>query len=239
MDGTVRLWDPFSVKELARFGKQVDPFKGGWVLAVAFSPDGRTLVSGGLVEAANVWDVSRFTGRPRVPAERSPAELEADWKDLAGDAAVGYAAIGRLLASSGSAVAFLGKQLQKPDPDAGRIGRLITDLDDAKFQTREQATKDLEAMAERAAPALRQALAGNPSAEAKRRLDALLDRLDGGVPSAESIRQMRAVEALELIGTADARRLLDQLAAGQSGTRLAQEAEAAVGRLAKRASGAP
>jgi RNA polymerase sigma factor (sigma-70 family) len=35
-DGTVRLWDLVSGKEVGRLGKEVDPFKGGWVLAVAF-----------------------------------------------------------------------------------------------------------------------------------------------------------------------------------------------------------
>src|SRR5262249_22811923 len=147
---------------------------------VAFSPDGRTLVSGGLDQTAQMWDVSGITGRRREPAERSPADLEADWKDLAGDAAAGYAALGRRLSSPGSAVAFLGKQLQSAEPvDTKRIERLIADLDDEQFQVREQATRNLEALAERAAPALRKALAGSPSAEARRRLEALLDRLDG------------------------------------------------------------
>src|SRR5262249_47217516 len=151
-----------SGKEVARFGEEVPRFGGrGWVLSVAFSPGGRTLVSGGLDKTAHLWDVSRTTGRKREPAERSPAELEADWKDLAGDAAMGYAALGRLVASPERAVSFLGKQLQSTEPvDTGRIEQLIADLDDGRFPVREQATKELEALAERAAPALRKALAG-------------------------------------------------------------------------------
>ncbi len=240
MDGTVRLWDLPSAKEVGRFGKKVDPSQGGWVLAVAFSPDGRTLVSGGLDQTAHLWDVSRITGRRREPAERSSADLEADWRDLAGDAATGYAALGRLVSSPGRAVAFLGKQFQSTKPvDTKRIERLIADLDGERFEVREQATRELEALAERAAPALRKALAGKPSLEVRRRLHALLDRLDGAHPSAETVRQIRAVETLEVIGNAEARRLLDKLAAGSAETRLTQEAKAAVGRLAKRASVAP
>jgi RNA polymerase sigma factor (sigma-70 family) len=241
MDGTARLWDLPSGKEVARFGEEVPQFAGrGWVLAVAFSPDGRTLVSGGLDKTARLWDVSRITGRRREPAERSPADLEADWKDLAGDAAAGYAALGRLVSSPGRAVAFLGKRLRSAKPvDTKRIGRHIADLDDGRFEVREQATNELQALGDRAAPALRKALAGGPSPEAKRRLEELLDRLDGAGPSAETVRQIRAVEALESIGSVEARRLLDQLAAGPADARLTQEVRAAAGRLAGRTAVAP
>jgi RNA polymerase sigma factor (sigma-70 family) len=241
MDGTARLWDLPSGKEVARFGKEVPRFAGrGWVLAVAFSPDGRTLISGGLDKIVHLWDVSRITGRRREPAERTPADLEADWKDLAKDAATGYAALGRLVSSPGRAIAFLGKQLRNVEPpDTKRIERLIADLDDEQFQVREQATKELEALVEHAAPLLRKALASKPSLEMRRRLVALLDRLDGARPSAETVRQIRAVEVLELIGNAEARRLLEKLAAESPERRLTHEAKAAMGRLAKRASVAP
>lgn len=240
MDGTVRVWELPSGKEIARFGKEVPRFSGGWVLAIAFSPDGRTLVSGGLDKFVYVWDVSRITGRRREPAERSPADLEADWRDLSGNAAAGYAAVGRLRSSPKAAVAFLEKQLQGIKPvDSKRIERLLADLDDEQFAVREQAVKELETLAENAAPMLRKALAGKPPLEVRRRLEALLERLNGAKLLPETIRQIRAVEALEAIGTSEARRLLDKLAAGSPETRLAQEARAAAGRLLKRASVAP
>jgi WD40 repeat protein len=241
MDGTVRLWDPASGKELARLGEEVPRFAGrGWVLAVAFSPDGRTLVCGGLDKIVHLWDVSRITARRREIAERSPAELDADWKELAGDVVPGYAALGRLIASPGRSVAFLGKQLQStPTVDTKQIERLIAALDDKQFPVRAQATKDLEALAERAGPALRKALVGSPPLETRRRLEALLERLDGVRLSAETVRQIRAIEALEYIGNPPARRLLEELAAGPAEMLLTLEAKGAAEHLAKRASVAP
>jgi RNA polymerase sigma factor (sigma-70 family) len=230
-DGTVRLWDLPSGKEVGR----LEGHKS-CVFAVAFSPDGRTLVSGGLDKKALLWDVSRVTGRRGKPAQRSSSDLQADWRDLAGDAAVGYAALRRLVSSPQRAVAFLGKQLQSArPPDAKRIARLLVDLDDERFRVREKASRELKALAEFAAPALRKALTGKPSLEVQRQLKRLLHRLEGGSLSAETLRHIRAVEALEAIGNPQARRLVDKLAAGPAEMRLTQEAKAAAGRLAKRA----
>jgi WD40 repeat protein len=243
MDGTVRLWDLPSGKEVGRLGMPVAPFAGhGWVLAVAFSPDGRTLVSGGLDPIADHWDVSRVTGRPRQSAEQSAAGLKADWKDLAVDAARGYAALGRLIASPKGAVPFLGQHLavaRVAAADTERLERLIADLDDGAFQVRQRATKELMALGDRAAPALRKALAGQPSLEVRRRLEALLDRVEVAGPSVETVREIRAVETLEAIGNAEAQALLHQLAKGPAEMRLTQEAKAATARRAKGLAASP
>jgi RNA polymerase sigma factor (sigma-70 family) len=240
MDGTVRLWDHASGQEIGRFGKEVERFKGGWVLSVAFSPDGRTLVSGGLDKTAHIWDVSKITGRPRTSAQRSSAELDADWKDLGGDTAKAYAALARLVSSPKQAVSFLGKHLQSAkSPDIKRIEQLVGNLDDGRFEVRQQASKDLEALGEFALPSVQKALAGNLTLEVRRRLDALLERLEGASLSAETVRQIRAVEALESMGTPEALRLLEKLATGPPEMRLTQEALDSARRLAKRSSDGP
>jgi hypothetical protein len=145
--------------------------------------------------------------------------------------------MGRLVASPERAVAFLGKKLQNTPPDSKRIEQLIADLDNNRFQVRERARQQLEALADRAIPALRKALAGTPPLEVRLRVEALLERFESEKLLPETVRQLRAVEALETIGSAAARRLLEQLAAGPGETWLVQEARAAVQRLAKRATG--
>jgi hypothetical protein len=164
--------------------------------------------------------------------ERSLAELEADWKDLAGGARTGYAALGRLVRSPGRAVAFLEKKLQStPSVDVQRIRQLVTDLDQEQFDVRERAARELEKLGERAEPALRMALAGKPSLDARRRLEGLLERAEGASLPAETLRQIRAVEVLESSGDAEAQRVLNKLAAGPPELWLTQEARAAVRRL--------
>jgi hypothetical protein len=134
--------------------------------------------------------------------------------------------------SSRRAAAFLEKQLQNAPPlDMRRIERLIADLDQEQFDVRERAARELEKLGDRAEPALRKALGGKPSLEARRRLEGLLKRLEGASPSAETVRQIRAVEALESLGDLEAQRVLNKLAAGPPESRLTQEARAAVRRL--------
>jgi WD40 repeat protein len=229
-DRSVRLWDLPSGIEIACLRGH-----DSWVMSVAFSPDGTKLLSGGLDETALVWDVSEYTDRRPGSTQRSAGQLEGDWNELAGEAAPAYAALTRLVQSPPAALAFLGERLHNvPISDAERIERLIADLDSIQYSVRQDATKDLQALDERAAPLLRRALANAQSLETKRRLSAVLDRLDVAEPSRESLRQMRAIEALELIGSAEARELLDALSKGPLGTRLTEEAKAAVARLNKR-----
>src|SRR5262249_60300431 len=71
-DGTVRLWDLPSGKEVGRLEGHDD------VYAVAFSPDGKTLVSGGLDNNASSGDVNKITGRSGALAGRRPARPRAD-----------------------------------------------------------------------------------------------------------------------------------------------------------------
>jgi RNA polymerase sigma factor (sigma-70 family) len=197
----------------------------GDVTAVAFSPDGRRLVSASEDTTALVWDLG--------PA--APADGEAAWKDLAdADAARAYRAVRRLAASP----AFFGDRLRPVTAaDEARTARLIADLDGENFAAREKAAAELERLGEAAGPACRKALDRQPSAEVRRRLEALLEKTARAAweITPERLRVVRSLEALELSGTPEARQVLEKLAGGAEGAWLSEAARAGLRRLENRA----
>jgi hypothetical protein len=208
----------------------------GRLQTVAFSPDGKLLVTGGDDGTPLVWDVTGAVNASQGRGVKlSDRELAACWEALAGeDAGKAWGAVRRLAAAPAQGVPFLRAQLAKQDAEAGKLRRLITDLDSESFEARERASRELAALGKAAGPALRRAQEGG-SAEVRRRAKALLDRLDVGGRSGEELRGLRAVEVLEYVGTADARQGLAGLAAGPAEARLTREAKAALRRLAGRA----
>jgi hypothetical protein len=109
--------------------------------------------------------------------------------------------------------------------DERRLARLVADLDSDQFAERDQARAELEKLGESARAALRRALDGKPSAEVRRRVEALLDKLDEPKLSPERLRAVRALEALEQLATPDARRLVEELAGGAPEAWLTREAK--------------
>src|SRR5262249_12923697 len=61
--------------------------------------------------------------------------------------------------------------------DRKRIDKLLGDLDGESFQTREKAGQELEKLGNDAKPFLRAALKAKPALEARRRIEALLEKL--------------------------------------------------------------
>jgi WD40 repeat protein len=236
IDRTIRLWELASGKERRRFGGDC-----GQVLAVTFSPTGQSVASGHKDGAAFVWDVtSRPSDRRPVQAALSPKDLESRWNELASDdASTAYQAICTLVRYPKQAVPLLSERLPSAAAaDGQRIARLLVDLDSDTFETREKAAKELGSLGDLAVPALRQTIAGEPSAETRRRVERLLADpkvQEGIITSPDYLRSLRAVEILERIGTPGSRRALEALAKGAAAAPLTREAKAALERLDKRA----
>jgi RNA polymerase sigma factor (sigma-70 family) len=227
----VYLWEVATGKKRGRFAGHQETGS-----AVAFAPDGRTFASGGGDSAVLLWDVAGRTedGKPR-DAALSDADLEAAWLDLGRpDGVKAHRAVWSLAGSPRQALPLLrGCLTPAKAPDAGRLAKLIADLDGDEFKVREEATAELELLADQAEAALRKALEGTPSVEVRARARKLLDKLSGPTAEGERLRRLRALEVLEQIGGPEARELLEALAKGAPEAAQTQDARAALKRLGK------
>jgi WD40 repeat protein len=237
----ITRWDLTTRTPVVRH-KAPGPFVGsyGWfsfASSLAVTADGTRAITGHIDTTALVWDLPSSSRRAKALTFQ---ELTAAWADLAGDdACKAYAAVWTLADVAGDALPFLRDRLRPAvAPPEEQVRQLIADLDSPRFAVREEAGQRLSRLGDGAVPALRQALAGHPSAEVRQRAETLLKVL--AVPivtDAELRRQLRAVAVLEYTGTADTRQLLRRLADGAPDARLTREAQASLERLRRRAGG--
>jgi hypothetical protein len=225
----IRLWDVIA-------GREVGRLKGheGGVVSLLFAPDGKHLFSGGTDTTALTWDLTQIIGGADRQSVRLESEtLNALWADLAGsNAARAFDAIRRLSASPDQAVTFLKEHLHPATPaDPKRLAELLADLESDRFDIRRQAESELQELGDRAEVALHKILADDPPLTLRRRVERLLDKRL--VPTTGQIRDLRAVEVLELIGTEKSRQLLQSLAGGVPEARLTRQAKSALMRLSR------
>jgi RNA polymerase sigma factor (sigma-70 family) len=221
----VRILDTFTGGELHRFAGHL-----GSVNRLAWSPDGRRLLSGSHDATCLVWDVPGTVKikAPIVPADAAPADGLVEALS-APNAAEAYGTMAKLVAAPATAVPALGKRLRPvPTADPAKVDELIRDLDSPRFEVRDRAAGQLARLGDGAEGRMRRALAGKLSAEARDRIDRILAALK---PSVDRLWQGRALEVLQRIGSDDSCRLLGELAAGADGAWLTREANAAARRI--------
>jgi WD40 repeat protein len=186
----------------------------GPVGQVAFTPDGSRLVSVSEDGTGLVWDMT--PPRPAGPV----ADREKAWAALlAADAVAAHRAMGELAAAPAGTVAFLKAHLKPtPAPTDADLDRLLAGLAAPAFADREAAARDLDAFGGLAVTKVRDRLAKVTSADVRQRLDDFLKRHDRpGRTTGYRLRERRAVELLDAIGTAEARGVLQEWAGRGSG----------------------
>jgi WD40 repeat protein len=229
-DNTVRLWEAETGKE-----RRCVVGHGAQVMSLALSPDRKTFASGSYDTTIVLWDATipmdkDYEGRRKFTDQ----QLQRLWADLAGDAPRAFEAMCVLRTVPGQAVPLLRERLPASlAVDQARLHQLVANLDSEFFETRENATKELEKLAFVVEPELRKTMTGAASPEVRSRLAQMLDRLNG-TPPATHWRALRALELLEHIGTPDAARILKMIAETPLITRFTLESQAALRRLSRK-----
>jgi hypothetical protein len=265
-------WD--QPKRARKKGRKEKRRRGPGLLALAISPDGKTIAAAYRDRRVRLWETA--TGRLRretpflarklafaprggllamVPSEKDPSlrgrvtlwdwrdpglkppsrptprALERLWSRLAGeDAGAAYLAIAALAAHPKEATALLAKRLRRVEPmPVKEVERHIAALDSDDFEARERAFSRLEALGKGAEGELRAASAKSKSLEVRKRTQELLGRMGRVTP--ERLRALRAVEVLERVASAEAKRILARLAKGAAGALETQDTKAALERL--------
>lgn len=237
-DRMVRVWE-------VRTGRLIHEAEGhtGWVWGLALSPDEKRIASCSVDTKLLLWDLEGIRSRGRAKDTPTPTRTEGrlSEKELerccaglsSGDAGVAWKAVWALAGDPNASLPVLEKRLtaaKSRGPSAERIAELVRDLDSDTYAVREEAQVELARIGVHALPALQRALANPSSLEVRKRAQRLLARLDPTELPPEDLLAMRGVQALEYIGTREARRLLEQFAS-REGDRLADEAARAIQRL--------
>jgi hypothetical protein len=214
------LWEIGAEQERHAFAGHLGP-----ITSIAFTPDGKALVSGSADGTALLWDVERV-----VPAE-PPFHAQGLFEELlTADFLRAHAIFCRMCRAPDETLVELRKRLP-PNVQAPRVHvpQLLKDLDSAQYVTRARAGKELRQYGLVVEKALRKARHNKPSVELARRLDDLLDHAD-----MDWSRCQWCLKVLEEIDTSAARALLQTLAKGDPNSRLTAAADASLKKAQKR-----
>jgi hypothetical protein len=230
-DRIIHSWEVATGRERARYVGHQNP-----VYAIALGMAGRMAASIDSQGSIMTWDVP---GLPKL-VNLAARDLDSLWGDLKdSDAEKAYRAIWTLTTGPKLAIPYLRERLQPKKvaaPDAREIDRLIADLDHDRFLTRRNATIALEKLGKLAEKALRKAAPKARTPEMRMRIELLLSKLDAEGLTADQVQAFRALEVLELLGTAEARKALEELAKQDTDDWLRNEAKASRVRIGRRGS---
>jgi WD40 repeat protein len=220
LNPVVRVWDTATGDPVAR----VRAHPGGNATALAFSPDGKLLATGGRDTTVLLWDVRQ-------------ARLDYLWSELAGGRGEAAQGLNNQAGSAAEAVTYLQERLRRAAAAEGAVESLAADLDDESFEVRDRASREMEPLGPEAVFALRAALERSTSVEARSRIQKALARIKKSGDESPGITPQGirlAVALLEENDIPEARRALEELAKGPATSLVSREARAALERRAKR-----
>jgi hypothetical protein len=196
---------------------------------VILLPRGREVLVYGPAKDVNVYSLRGAAAKNREPL--GAARLSELWAALASpSASVAFDAMLDLETRPVEAVKLIAEQLKPvPAADAAAVKRLIAELGDDEFATRERAERRLRELGESVEGDLRAAARAHDP-EVRGRAAALVKKLD----AAANPRVARAVEVLEHADGPECRAVLKALAGGAPGARLTRDAAASLSRLTAR-----
>ena len=193
-DNHIVLWETATGQEVQHLTGHQQP-----VRALAFAPDGRALLTGAADTTGLMWAVAP----PRTAGALTPADLDRLWTRLSEyNGAAAYRAAQKLASAPEQAVGLFKERLKPlPEPDLKKVPRLLADLDNDAFAVREAATRELAQFGPLVAELLQKTLAGKPPIEVQRRVELVLSEIQQYPIPSEQLRQLRAIQVLEWLGT--------------------------------------
>jgi RNA polymerase sigma factor (sigma-70 family) len=235
------VWERWNEKMRDFLIREQDPGKANAHQKGSWSPRGDALAgAGGRLMATSLTlltlevyyrsDLSLAV----VPAKAlSQSDLEGIWKSLGEDNGMkARQAVWRLVRAPSEAVPFLKKQIRaRPFASPKMLDQLIANLDSDRFAVRKKATAELERLGEAAEGALKKASRGTTSVEVVRRAKEILKKLERK-EAGKRLHIERAFDAIELMGTPEARAVLADFAKGEEGAWLTEQAKRALQRIA-------
>jgi WD40 repeat protein len=202
-----------------------------WGMNLDFSPDGRLLATGMKDTSVLLWDIAKPLGKAALAAPKNADDAERLWEVLGDpDPAEADRALWALVAAPDHALRLANEYLiPAVHPEPKRLQPLIANLGAGTLKERDAAGKELLGIGEAALPALRGALREPKSDDQRRRLEALVaqlqPRLEFPGAVAFNLRELRALEVLERIGTAGAKKAVEALATGDTSLLIPREAK--------------
>ena len=159
-DPTVQLYD-------TKTGELMTNLHGhtSFMECLAFSPTGKTLATAGWDTTVLLWDVPR-------------AQMTRHWRALGLGIAESDRAAETLIANPQGAVALLGERLRRAAAMEKPYARFVADLGNERFETRDQAMKQLTQAGPAAELALGLYLEKGTELEHRRRVELLLEKAD-------------------------------------------------------------